>query len=70
MKLLLSAIALTIALPAVAHAETAPPTTPAPAAKMECCCEKMGKPMKCCKEHSDRQQGGDDAHDGHDMSGH
>ena len=49
MKKLLTAIALTIALPAVAHAQAAP--APAPKAS---CCEKMKdmKDMKdcCCKD--------------------
>jgi hypothetical protein len=48
MKKLLTAIALTIALPAVAHAQA----VPAPAPKADCC-EKMkaeGKECACCKE--------------------
>ena len=45
MKKILTAIALSIALPAVAHAQTAP----APAAKMECC-EKMKEKCDCCKD--------------------
>ena len=43
MKNLLAAIALTIALPAVAHAQAAP----APALKASCC-EKMTDTMDCC----------------------
>ena len=48
MKKLLTAIALSIALPAVAHAQAAP--VPAPKAD---CCEKMkseGKECACCKD--------------------
>ena len=48
MKKLLTAIALTIALPAVAHAQAAP----APAPKADCC-DKMkaeGKNCDCCKD--------------------
>jgi hypothetical protein len=71
MKKLLTAIALTIALPAVAHAQGAP----APASKMACC-EKMKAAGKecCCKDmakmdHSKHDmKGGTDPHAGHDMS--
>lgn len=45
MKKMLTAIALTIAIPAVAQAQTAP----APAAKMACC-EKMKEKCDCCKD--------------------
>ena len=45
MKKILTAIALSIALPAVAHAQTAP----APAAKMACG-EKMKDKSDCCKD--------------------
>ncbi len=44
MNKILTAIALTIALPAVAHAQAAPAPTP----KTDCC-EKM-KDMDCCKD--------------------
>ena len=69
MKKILTAIALTIALPAVAHAQAAP----APAAKMECC-EKMKEKCDCCKDMAkmdhDKQgmKAGADPHAGHDMS--
>ena len=69
MKKILTAIALTIALPAVAHAQAA-----APAAKMECC-EKMKEKCGCCKDMAKMDQGmqgmkaGADPHAGHDMSG-
>lgn len=72
MKKLLTAIALSIALPAVAHAQTAP--VPAPKAD---CCAKMkaeGKACDCCKDmakmdHSKHDmKAGADAHAGHDMS--
>ena len=54
MKKILTAIALTIALPAVAHAQAAP-------AKADCC-EKM-KDMNCCKGMAGMD------HAGHDMKG-
>ncbi|HET7710105.1 MAG TPA: hypothetical protein VFK50_11360 [Sphingomicrobium sp.] len=71
MKKILTAIALSIAIPAVAHAQTAP----APAPKMECC-EKMKAEGKecCCKDmakmdHGNTDmKGGADAHAGHDKS--
>lgn len=55
MKKILTAIALTIALPAVAHAQTAP-------AKADCC-EKMKDKMDCCKDMAGKD------HAGHDMKG-
>jgi hypothetical protein len=63
MNKLLTAIALTIALPAVAHAQAAP----APKAD---CCEKMKAEGKecCCKDMSGKDHGAD-AHAGHDKSG-
>ena len=72
MKKILTAIALTIALPAMAHAQTAP----APAPKADCC-EKM-KNMADCKDmammdHSKMDHSGHDMkaganlHAGHDM---
>jgi hypothetical protein len=72
MNKLLTAIVLSIALPAVAHAQAAS----APAAKMECC-EKMKAEGKecCCKDmakmdHSKHDmKGGADPHAGHAMSG-
>ena len=54
MKKILTAIALTIALPAVAHAQAAP-------AKAGCC-EKM-KDMNCCKDMAGMD------HAGHNMKG-
>lgn len=72
MKKMLTAIALTIALPAMAHAQAAP----APAPQMACC-EKMKAEGKecCCKDMAKMDHGkhdmkaGADAHAGHDMSG-
>ncbi len=75
MKKYLLAIALTVALPAIAHAQA---VTAAPKAS---CCEKM-KDMACCKEgkmdcckgmtkmdHSAQgMKTGADPHAGHDMS--
>lgn len=71
MKKMLTAIALSIALPAMAHAQAAP----APAPKMACC-EKMKAEGKdcCCKDmakmdHSKHgMKAGADPHAGHDMS--
>jgi len=73
MNRFLTAIALTIALPAVAHAQAAP----APAPKSECCekmkdCCKDKSKMDCCKgmDHSKMDHGkhdmkaGADAHAG------
>lgn len=45
MKKFLTAIALSIAIPALAHGQTAP--APAPKAS---CCEKMKDKMDCCKD--------------------
>ena len=67
MKKYLAAIALTVALPAMAHAQAA---TTAPKAG---CCEKM-KDMASCKDmakmdHSAHgKKAGTDPHAGHDMS--
>ena len=68
MNKFLTAIALTIALPAVAHAQTAPKAD---------CCEKMKAEGKecCCKDMAKMDHGkqgmkaGADPHAGHDMSG-
>ena len=70
MKKILTAIAITIALPAVAHAQAAP--VPAP---QMACCEKMKAKGKecCCKDMAKMDHGkhdmkaGADAHAGHDM---
>lgn len=68
MMKLMTAIALTIALPSVAYA-----ADPAPAPKQDCC-EKMKAESKeccCCKDmdHKDHAEHGDhamgDAHAGH-----
>jgi len=72
MKKLLAAVALSIALPALAHAQT----VPAPAPKASCCekmkdkgCCKDGK-MDCCKDMTKMHdmKAGADPHAGHDMS--
>ena len=71
MKNILTAIVLSIAIPAVAHAQA----VPAPAPKMACC-EKMKAEGKecCCKDmakmdHSKHDmKAGADPHAGHDMS--
>lgn len=71
MKNILIAVAMSIALPAVAHAQTAPATAP----KADCC-EKMKAQGKecCCKDmakmgHSMHDmKAGANANAGHDMS--
>ena len=71
MNKILTAIVLSIAIPAVAHAQAAP----VPAPKMACC-EKMKAEGKecCCKDmakmdHSKHDmKAGADPHAGHDMS--
>ena len=71
MKKILTAIVLSIAIPAVAHGQAAPAT----ASKMACC-EKMKAEGKecCCKDmakmdHSKHDmKAGADAKAGHDMS--
>ena len=65
MKTMFAALALAIAIPGIAHAQTAPP--PAPEKIMECCCEKMGVKMDCCDKHG-KAGAGQDEHAGHDMS--
>ena len=56
MKTLLSAIALSIALPSIAHAQAAP-------APKEDCCEKMkAEGKKCCCDDMDKKD-----HAAHDM---
>lgn len=67
MKTMFAAFA--IALPSVAHAQTAPAPAPAQEKKMECCCEKMGMKMDCCDKHG-KAGAGQDEHAGHDMSQH
>lgn len=70
MNKMLTAIALSIAIPAVANAQA----TPAPAPKKMECCEKMKEKCDCCKgmDHSKMDHGkqgakaGADAHAGHD----
>lgn len=72
MNKVLTAIALSIALPAVAHAQSAP----APAAKADCCAKMKAEGKECCckdmakKDHGKHDmKAGADAHGGHDMSG-
>ncbi len=63
-----TAIALAIALPAVAHAQSAA----APAAKMDCCAKMKAEGKECCCKDMARMDHGKkaaaDAHAGHDMS--
>ena len=56
MKKLFGAIALAIAIPSIAQAQTAP------APKMDCC-EKKKEKCACCKDMAGK------GHKGHDMSG-
>lgn len=67
MNKLITAVALAIALPGVAHAQAAPAEKP----KMECC-EKMKGKRACCEKMAGTPAGGTDApssdpHAGHDM---
>jgi uncharacterized protein involved in copper resistance len=59
MNKLLTAIALTIARPAVAHAQAAP--APAPKEEKCDCCKHMAK-----MDHAKHKKDGADAHAGHD----
>lgn len=63
MNKILTAIAIALALPAIAHTQTAPPTPPA---EKNCCCDKMGEKMKCCDKHGDAGAN----HDGHSGEQH
>ncbi len=70
MKKILTAIALTIALPAMASAQAAP------APKAGCCAEMKAQGKDCCckdmakMDHSKHDmKDGADPHAGHDMSG-
>ena len=54
MKTLLTAIALTIALPSIAHAQAAPP-------KGDCCEKMKAEGKKCCCDDMAKD------HAGHDM---
>lgn len=56
MNKILGAITLSIAIPTIAQAQTAP------APKMDCC-EKMKEKCACCKDMAGKGQ------EGHDMSG-
>lgn len=69
MKTMFAALALAIALPSVAHAQTASAPAPSQEKKMECCCEKMGMKMDCCDKHG-KAGAGHDEHAGHDMGQH
>lgn len=67
MKNILTAIALTIAIPAMAHAQPAAP------AKADCCDKMKGEcKMDCCKGMAKGDKPGakdaGDPHAGHDMS--
>ncbi|MFL6779924.1 MAG: hypothetical protein ACJ8E8_12915 [Sphingomicrobium sp.] len=59
MNKLLTAIALSIALPAVAHAQA----TPVPAPEKDCCEKMKAEGKKCCCDDMDHKDHGE--HDGH-----
>lgn len=66
MNKILAAITLSIAIPTIAQAQTAP------APKMDCC-EKMKEKCACCKDmagkgHEGHDMSGKDPHAGHDMA--
>ena len=68
MNKLITAVALAIALPGVAHAQAAPAEKP----KMACC-EKMKDKRGCCNKMAVKPARGSDApssdpHAGHDMT--
>ena len=69
MNKLMTAVALAIALPGVAHAQAAPAEKP----KMECC-EKMTEKCACCDKMAGKPASGtatpsaDDPHAGHNMT--
>lgn len=69
MKTMFAALALAVAIPGIAHAQTAPAPASAPGKKMECCCAKMGMKMDCCDKHG-KAGAGHDEHAGRDMSQH
>ena len=66
MNKILAAITLSIAIPTIAQAQTAP------APKMDCC-EKMKEKCACCKDmagkgHEGHDMSAKDPHAGHDMA--
>lgn len=66
MNKLMTAVALAIALPGVAHAQAAPAEKP----KMECC-EKVKEKCACCEKMAGKHASGtsgpsSDSHAGHD----
>ena len=66
MNKILAAITLSIAIPTIAQAQTAP------APKMDCC-EKMKEKCACCKDmagkgHEGHDMSANDPHAGHDMA--
>ena len=68
MNKLITAVALAIALPGVAHAQAAPAEKP----KMECC-EKMTEKCACCDKMAGKPAGGtaapsSDPHAGHEVT--
>ena len=60
MNKILTAVALAIALPAVAHAQAAPP----PTAEKDCCEKMKAEGKECCCKDMDKND-----HAGHDMKG-
>jgi hypothetical protein len=66
MNKLLTAIALTIALPAVAHAAE---PAPAPGAKQDCCEKMKAEGKECCKDMDHKAHAKQGDHDS-DAGGH
>lgn len=65
MKKILTAIALTIAIPAVAQAQAAPAPVSAPKAQSE-----MKEKCDCCKDMAGKGMAGHDMKSGMNMPGH
>ena len=57
MKMILTAVALSIALPSIAHAQA-----PVPPTKEDCCAKMKAKGKKCCCDDMDKKD-----HADHDM---
>jgi hypothetical protein len=55
MKKILTAIALSIAIPSIAHAQAAP----APAPKEDCCEKMKAEGKKCCCDDMDKKDHGE-----------
>jgi hypothetical protein len=67
MNKLLTAIALSIALPAVAHAAE---PAPAPEAKQDCCEKMKAEGKKCCCDDMAKKDHAEHGEQGSQMGGH